>query len=91
MKKCYIISFDLNPNRNYYNLFEAIKSYGTWAKITESTWAIVTEVGVTQIRDNICQYINPDEKILVVKSGGMAAWRNAVGDVDWLKKYLSLI
>ena len=43
MNKCYIISYDLMaPGKNYELLYNTIKSYGTWGKITESCWIIVT-------------------------------------------------
>ena len=36
-----IISYDLcAPGRNYDALYKAIKAYGTWAHITESTWFV---------------------------------------------------
>lgn len=36
-----IIEYDLrSPGRNYDDLYRAIKSYGAWAHITESTWFI---------------------------------------------------
>ena len=36
-----IIEYDLrSPGRNYDELYKAIKSYGVWAHITESTWFI---------------------------------------------------
>ncbi|MEI6349329.1 MAG: CRISPR-associated endonuclease Cas2 [Bacteroidota bacterium] len=91
MKKCYIISFDLKPNRNYNNFHEAVKAYGTWARITESTYSVVTESSATDIRDYLIQFLNPDERIFVIKSGGRAAWRSAISDLEWLKKHLPLI
>ena len=91
MKKCYIISFDLKPSRSYNNLINAIKVYGTWAKITESTFAVVTESSAKEIRDYLIRYINPDDRIFVMKTGGKSAWRHAIADVDWLKKFLPLI
>ena len=91
MKKCYIISFDLKPNRSYKNFTDAVKAYGTWARITESTFAVVTESSAKHVRDYLVQYLNPDDRIFVVKTGGRSAWRNAIADTDWLKKYLPLI
>lgn len=90
MRKCYIISFDLYPNRDYKNLVDAIKTYGTWARITESTFAIVTLTGATEIRKHLVQYLKQGDRIFIIKAGGEAAWRNAISDSDWLKKYLSI-
>jgi hypothetical protein len=90
MKKCYIISFDLKPNRSYRNFHEAIKAFGTWARVTESTYAVVTESSAKTIRDYLVQFINPEERIFVIRSGGKAAWHQAISDTDWLKKFLPL-
>lgn len=90
MKKCYIISFDLKPNRTYQKFKDAIKSYGTWARITESTFAVVTESSATEVRDYLIQYLNSDDRIFVMKTGGRSAWRHAIADSDWLKKHLPL-
>lgn len=90
--KCYIIMYDLRaPGRNYTALYAALKSYGTWAKITESSWAIVTESSATNIRDHLIQLIDSNDRLFVIKSGHNSAWRNAIGSNDWFKKYLKLI
>lgn len=86
---CYIISYDLRkPGRNYNALYEAIKAYGTWAKINESLWAIVTQQTAAQVREKLDQYIDANDRIFVVKSGVEAAWRNCICRNDWLKKNL---
>lgn len=47
----FIITYDLRKVRDYSSLYNAIKSYGTWARITESSWAIVTNQTAVQVRD----------------------------------------
>lgn len=90
MRACFIISFDLAQGRTYSRLISAIKAYGTWARITQSTYAIVTDSTATEIRDFLTQHIKPTDRLFVIKSGGSAAWRNSIADREWLKKYLSL-
>lgn len=85
---CYIISYDLRNKRDYETLYEAIKSYGTWAHILESSWAIVTSKTATEIRDHLMKYIDSDDGIFVLKSAGEAAWRSVLCKNDWLKEHL---
>jgi len=86
---CYIISYDLRkPGRNYDKLYEAIKAYGTWAHINESLWAVVTSQTAVQVRDNLLQQIDLNDRIFVIKSGTEAAWRNAICKTEWLKENL---
>lgn len=85
---CYIINYDLNKSKDYESLFEAIKSYGTWAKILKSCWAIVTTKSAEQVRDHLLTVMDSDDGIFVVKSGKEAAWKNVECSDDWLKKNL---
>ena len=86
MSTC-IISYDLNrPGQNYNPLYEAIKRYDNWWHHLDSTWIIVTPQTAVQVRDNLTQHIDSNDKLLVVKSGREAAW---IGFNDegskWLK------
>lgn len=87
--KCYIITYDLINGGNYSKLHSSIKKYGTWAKITESTWAVVTSQSAKEIRDNLRLVMNNDDRLFVIKSGGIAAWRKVICKNEWLKKHLS--
>lgn len=87
MYHCFIILYDLRaPGRNYEDLYKAIKSYGTWGKLTESAWAIVTNEDSTQIRDFLMKYMDSNDRIMVVMSGQEAAWNNVRASNDWLQK-----
>ena len=83
--KCYIISYDLRNERDYESLYDAIQSYGTWAKITESTWAIVTDKSAKNVRDHLLTTMDGDDRLFVVKSGVEAAWQNSICKNEWLK------
>jgi len=85
---CYIISYDLRNNRNYESLYKAIKDYGTWARITESTWAIVTDEPAKEIREYLLEHMDDDDRLFIVKSGIEAAWQNVRCRNQWLKKHL---
>ena len=92
MKRCFIIMYDLRESgRNYSKLHEAIKSYGIWAKITESSWAIVTDLTATEIRDHLGTFMDNNDRLFVIKSGHNSAWRNIIGSNDWFKKHLKRI
>lgn len=86
---CYIINYDLNNSKDYESLFEAIKSYGTWAKVLKSCWAIVTTKTTVQVRDHLASVMDSDDGLFVIKSSGDGAWINLDPTVsDWLKKNL---
>lgn len=86
---CYIISYDLRaPGRDYEKVYEKIKSFGKWAKITESTWAVVSAKTASQIRDDLKVIVDANDRLFVVKSGVEAAWRNTKCTSEWLRANL---
>jgi len=84
--------YDLRESgRNYTKLHEAIKAYGIWAKITESTWGIVTDSTATKIRDNLSSFMDSNDRLFVIKSGHNSAWKNVIASNEWFKKHLKRI
>lgn len=81
---CYIVSYDLHTGGDYEDLIAAIKSYGTWAHITESTWAVVTKKSASDIRTHLGSYMKAEDRILIVRSGVESAWANAICKDTWL-------
>lgn len=78
--------YDLRtPGRDYQILYDAIKSYGVWGRITESCWAIVTSSSYIEIRNNLMNNIDKNDRLMVVRAGGEGAWLNAIADNEWLK------
>lgn len=82
----YVISYDLPEGSDYQQLIDRIKQYGTWAHITLSTWAVVTEDSATTIRDTLKSYIPEGGRLLVVQTAHIAAWNNAMCTNEWLQK-----
>ena len=85
---CYIISYDLRNQRNYDALYKAIKSYPSWAKILESTWAVVTSDSAEVVRDYLLRHIDGDDGLFVIKSARPAAWRGVNCKDSWLQENL---
>lgn len=84
-----IIEYDLrSPGRNYDELYKAIKSYGVWAHITESTWFIKTSESYVQVRDKLLAHMDGNDRIFVAALTGVAAWSNVLCDSEYLKKNL---
>ncbi len=86
----FMISYDLiGPNRDYDELYSAIKNYGTWAHINESLWIIRSTKTSEAIRDDLEKHIDENDKLLVAKLTGEAAWTNLSDEISsWLKNNL---
>lgn len=84
-----IITYDLcNSEKNYDELYEYIKSFPSWARITESTWFISSSKSCVDIRNEINKIIDSDDRVFVCSLTGEAAWRNVICNSDYLKKHL---
>lgn len=63
----YCISYDLiAPNRNYNDLYSAIKSLGVWWHQTETVWFVKSAKSAVNIRDYLIQFIDNNDKMFVI-------------------------
>ncbi len=84
-----IIEYDLRaPGRDYAALYDAIKEYATWARVTESTWFIKTNETCVQVRDKLMKLMDNNDRLFVGELSGTAAWHNTICDSQFLKDTL---
>src|SRR4051794_39702553 len=83
----YAINYDLSkPGRNYQGLIDAIKSYGAWAHVLQSSWVVRSPRTAAQVRDDLLQHIDANDKLVVSTVTGEAAWFNLDVKVsEWLQ------
>jgi len=86
----HIITYDLcKPGQDYDNLITAIKNYPQWAKVTESAWFVNTNSTAATVRDNLAQYMDRGDRLMVATLTGEAAWRNCIASDDDIRKILT--
>lgn len=86
----YIVSYDLIKEKDYPKLIEELEKYES-CKPLLSVWVIVTEQSAVEIRDHLKNFIDENDKLLVVQvtSPGVGAWRKLGSSIsEWLKKHL---
>ena len=84
-----IVEYDLRqPDRNYDALYNAIKGYGTWAHVTESTWFIKTDETCVQVRDKLMELMDNNDRLFVGELSGTADWHNTICKGQFLKDNL---
>ena len=84
MRNCYVIAYGGRLRK----LHGAIKDYGTWAHVTEPTWAIVTDQSAEQIVNQLGDYVPQGSRLFVIRSGLESPWQNVICRGKWLKEYL---
>jgi hypothetical protein len=89
MMPAYIICYDLIKRKDYPELFKAIKALGSWWHCLDSTWIVVNDGPSTTIRNTLQKHIDADDRLLVAKLSGEAAWIHLDKECsDWLMKNL---
>jgi hypothetical protein len=87
--KTYVLSFDLNHGYDQSEIFEELANLGETQQALSSTWFLKSELTAKEIRDKLGAHLAADERVMVMKSGGPAAWRNVMCDNKWLIENLS--
>ena len=82
-----LISYDLvSPGRNYDDLYDYLTSFPKWARPLESVWVVKTKKSYSQVKTEIVNnYLDSNDKLLVVDiTGSASSWHN-IPDKDWIK------
>lgn len=66
-----------------------MNALGVSACLLESVWLVQTDLSTAALRDALLPHIDRDDSILVVKSGGSAAWRKLNVPGETLKRRFS--
>jgi hypothetical protein len=91
----YLICYDINKEGAAYSaanktLTDRIrKLFNIYWHHLDSTWIVVTDMKASQIRDDLMNYMDSDDELLIVKSAHVGSWRGFKGRAStWLKDYL---
>jgi CRISPR/Cas system-associated endoribonuclease Cas2 len=87
----YMVSYDLHKQgQNYDCLHKKLKAYGTHWHFQQSVWLVETTQSAAQIRDSLVECLDHNDKLLVAKLDGEAAWYGYSVEVSqWLKSRLT--
>jgi hypothetical protein len=83
----FIIVYELaQPGLNKELLVGKIKEYGSWARITDSSYLISTEiVDPTAVREYLATVLRTEDKLYVGASTRPSAWRGTPEEVSkWI-------
>ena len=86
----FVISYDISKTGDYENvhnlLVDRIQSYGVWAHITDSCWAIRSDTSAVNIRNFLWSVMRAEDRLIVIQTAHVAAWNNTMCNNDWLRE-----
>lgn len=89
MRRSLLVSYDLRgsdeTSSSYRELIKAIEAYGYYAKLMLSTWIVVTDHSCEQVRDNLLQHMDSNDRLIVGRFPKGASWRNLMASAEWMK------
>jgi CRISPR/Cas system-associated endoribonuclease Cas2 len=73
----YLITYDLlTPGQDYETLIKTLQTWGA-KKVALSTWVIRTDSTAQQLRDALRNYIDYNDRLIVVQmTGDWATWQS---------------
>jgi hypothetical protein len=79
--KLFFIAYDLlTPGKDYKRLFDKLESIGA-RRVLLSTWALKGNYTAVQLRDTLKEYIDANDRLLVVQSADWAS-RGSMTDIN---------
>jgi len=86
----FLISYDLNdPGQSYEEILKEIKSYKTWAKISESSYVVIApNCAANAVFAPFKKIIDENDRLYVIELGSDFAGYGPEKLNAWLEKYL---
>ena len=87
----YVVTYDLHQvGQNYDCLHKKLKAYPKHWHAQQSVWIIETSQSAVQVRDHLSTCLDANDKLIVAKLSGEAAWSGYSANVTkWLKARLA--
>lgn len=80
-----VVTYDLmNYDRDYPEVFVAIKSCGDWIKPLFSTWLVDTRLTAKEVADRVAAATDSDDRLLVDRLTGNMWFKNLPTINQWL-------
>lgn len=84
----YIITYDLNKEASRPNIVGDIKKHDSWAKLSESSYAVSTSRTPKQIYDALAKHLDNNDNLYVITLSAPYYGRGPKEVNDWLANHL---
>jgi hypothetical protein len=85
----FLVSYDLDkPGQDYPRIIERLKALGA-LRVLYSEWILQGNYSAVNLRDDLRQYIDQNDKLLVVALTGEVAWTSLMINNEEFKKAIT--
>ena len=85
-----LVTYDLNsPGQKHAKVLEKIKSFGGWARLSESSYAITTSLTPSQVYSQFENLIDANDTIWIVTLKKPYSGFGSKNIIDWLDNSLT--
>ena len=85
-----LVTYDLNsPGQKHAKVLEKIKSFGGWARLSESSYAITTSLTPSQVYSQFENLINANDTIWIITLKKPYSGFGSKDIIDWLDNSLT--
>lgn len=84
----YIVTYDLNKEIRRPPIVKEIKDIGAWARLSESSYAVSTEMSVYDVHARLKKHIDSDDQIYIITLTAPWTGFGPKKVNDWLEKRL---
>jgi len=88
----YLVTYDLDgtdeTSADYERLIAELKSYPECIKLQKSVWAIDSAFSAEEIREQLWEHMDADDRLFVVPLPRGAYWRNLICGTDAYKAFM---
>ena len=89
MSQSYLISCDLDkPDRDYTRFLNELDRLGG-IRILYSEWTLKSDYPATRLRDHLNNFVDPDDRLVVLGLTGEAAWTSLMVSDQRFKQFIA--
>ena len=86
-----LVTYDLDkPGQDYSDVLKEIKRF-SWARLSESSYAVATDLTPNQLYDRLAPYIDANDTLYVVVLHRPYYGQGPKEVNEWLEKYLTYV
>ena len=83
----YLVSYDLNRQKDYARLHERLRQYSVQARVLYSQWLVESNLSAFEVASDLLKFMDNDDGLLVSEVTRNLAWRSLLSNDETMGKW----